>query len=113
VDSLKLTRVGAETAVRQESLRCSDRGRRAELERTDFLWRIKRQKSARTYHVFAMCEMEKNTVEKRVVTREAKTWKSRVNAIIPRVHSHFGSSRLDVPLSWPTDNDGSGGAVEP
>ena len=39
----------------------------------DFLWLIKRQTNARTYHVFAMCEMEKNTVEKRVVTREAKT----------------------------------------
>ena len=52
-------------------------------------------------------------MEKRVVTREAKTWKSHVNAIIPRVHSHFDSSRLEVPLSWTTDNDGSSGAVDP
>jgi hypothetical protein len=48
--------------------------------------------------------MEKNTAEKRVVTREAKTWKSRVNAIIRRVHSHFASSRLEAPLTWPADN---------
>jgi hypothetical protein len=57
-----------------------------------------------------MYQMEKNTAEKRVVTREAKTWKSRVNATIRRVHSHFGSSRLAAPLTWPTDNDSFSGA---
>jgi hypothetical protein len=49
-------------------------------------WRIKRRKSARTYHVFATCLTEKNTVEKLAVTREVRTWKSRVNATIRRVH---------------------------
>jgi hypothetical protein len=58
-----------------------------------------------------MYQLEKNTAEKPVATREAKTWKSHVNAIIRHVHSHFGGSRLIVPLTWPADNDGYGGAV--
>jgi hypothetical protein len=48
--------------------------------------------------------MENNTAERAVVTREAKTSKSRVNATIRRVHSHFGTSRLAVQLTWPADN---------
>jgi hypothetical protein len=50
-----------------------------------------------------MYQMEKNTAEKPVVTLEAKMWKSRVNAIIAHVRSRFGSSRLEVPLTWPAD----------
>jgi hypothetical protein len=49
--------------------------------------------------------MEKNTAEKPVVTPEAKMWKSRVNAIIWHVRSRFGSSRLEVPLTCPAEND--------
>jgi len=49
--------------------------------------------------------MEKNTAEKPVVTREAKMWKSRVSATIRHVRSPFGSSRLEVPLTWPADDD--------
>ncbi len=49
-----------------------------------------------------MYAMEKSTAEMRVVTPEAKTWKSRVNATI------FGSSRLEGPLTWPADNDSLG-----
>jgi len=45
----------------------------------------------RTYHAFAMCEMDKSTAERRVVKQEAKTWKSHVNATIWRAHSRFGS----------------------
>ncbi|HWO28884.1 MAG TPA: hypothetical protein VNO32_08800, partial [Candidatus Acidoferrum sp.] len=55
--------------------------------------------------------MEKNTAEKRAVMRAAMMWKSRVNAIIRRVHSHFGGSRVEAPLTLPADNDGTGGAV--
>jgi hypothetical protein len=33
-----------------------------------------------------MYAMEKNTAEKLAETREVKTWKSRVSAIIQRVH---------------------------
>jgi len=46
----------------------------------------------------------------RAVTREAKTSKSRVNATIWHVRSRFGGLHLAVPLTWPTDNDGFGGA---
>jgi hypothetical protein len=56
------------------------------LERTELQWRIKRVRNARTYHVFVMYEMERNTAERPVVTRAAKTWKSRVNATTRRVH---------------------------
>jgi hypothetical protein len=58
----------------------------------------------RTYRACAMYQMEKNTAEKHAVTREAKTWKSCVNATIRRVHSHFGGSHLEAPLTWPADN---------
>jgi hypothetical protein len=51
-----------------------------------------------------MCRMEKNTAEKPVVTREAKTWKARVNAIIWHARSRFASSRLEVALTWPADD---------
>jgi len=54
-----------------------------------------------------MYQMEKSTAEKRVVMREAKTWKSRVSATIGHVRSQFGSLRLALPLAWPVDNDGS------
>jgi len=45
----------------------------------------------RTYHAFAMCEMDKSTAEMRVVTQEAKMWKSHVNATMWRAHLRFGS----------------------
>jgi hypothetical protein len=51
-----------------------------------------------------MYQMEKNTAEKRAATREAMTWKSRANATIRRVHSHFGDFPLEVLLAWPADN---------
>ena len=35
--------------------------------------------------------------------REAKTWKLHVNATIWHVRSPFGSSRDEVPLTWPAD----------
>lgn len=41
-------------------------------ERTEKKWRIKTQKSARTYRACAMYQMEKHIAEKLVVTREAK-----------------------------------------
>ncbi len=41
------------------------------------------------------------------MTREAKTLRLRVNAIIRHVRSRFGSSRLEVPQAWPAENDGS------
>jgi Txe/YoeB family toxin of Txe-Axe toxin-antitoxin module len=40
--------------------------------------------------------MENSTAGKRVVMREAKTWKSRVNAITRLVYSRFDRSRLAV-----------------
>jgi hypothetical protein len=43
--------------------------------------------------------------------RAAMMWKSRVNAIIRRVRSHLGGSRIEAPLTRPADNDGTGGAV--
>jgi hypothetical protein len=46
-----------------------------------------------------MYQVEKNTAEKRAATLEAMTWKSRVNAIIRRVRSHFGGFRLAVLLA--------------
>jgi len=67
-------------------------------------WRIKGPTNARTYHVCVMCPMEKNTAEKSAVTREAKTWKSRVNATIWPVRSPFGSSRLEVLVISPTED---------
>jgi len=53
----------------------------------------------RTYLACAMCGMEKNTAEKPAATREAKPWKSRVNATILRVRLRFASSRLEAPLT--------------
>ncbi|MGA7461124.1 MAG: hypothetical protein WBW69_12920 [Candidatus Korobacteraceae bacterium] len=35
-----------------------------------------------TYLVYAMCQSDKLTAETRAATREAKTWKSRVNVTI-------------------------------
>jgi hypothetical protein len=46
------------------------------------------------------------------VTREAKTWKSRVNAITWRVHCRFGGSRLKVRLTWSTDSGSLLGAPD-
>jgi hypothetical protein len=68
-------------------------------------WRIKRQKSAHTYHVSAMWQVEKNTAEKRAARQAATMWKSHVNAIIRRVRSQFGCSRLEVLPTWPADDD--------
>jgi suppressor of ftsI len=53
-----------------------------------------------------MYQMERNIAEKPVETREAKTWKSRVNATIQRVRSHF--VRTHEALTWPFDNDTAG-----
>jgi hypothetical protein len=50
-----------------------------------------------------MCKTDKNTAEKPVVMREAKTWKLHVNATIWDVPSRFGSSLGEVPQTWPTD----------
>jgi hypothetical protein len=52
-----------------------------------------------------MCRTVKSIAVKPVVMREAKTWKSLVNAIIWLVQSRFGNSRLEVPLVWSTEND--------
>ena len=51
-----------------------------------------------------MWRMDKSTAENPVVTPEAKTWKSRVNAIIWRVRARFGSSWFVVPLTWLADD---------
>ncbi len=53
-----------------------------------------------------MYQMDKSTAGMRVVRREAKTWKSHVNATMRHVRSRFGSLRL--PLTWPIDDDRSG-----
>ncbi|PYX26345.1 MAG: hypothetical protein DMG82_02025 [Acidobacteria bacterium] len=53
-----------------------------------------------------MWQTDKNTAEKPVVTREAKTWKSHVNATIWHVPSRFGSSREEMPPTWPADVNG-------
>jgi hypothetical protein len=53
--------------------------------------------------------MERSIVERRVVTQEAKTWKSRVSAIIHCVRSPFGSLRGAVPLTWSTDQHADSG----
>jgi hypothetical protein len=58
-----------------------------------------------------MCEMDKNTAGMRAVTREAKTWKSHVNATTWRVHARFGSLCLAPVLTWPVDKDRYGGAA--
>src|SRR3989442_7185448 len=58
-----------------------------------------------------MCRMEKSTAEKRVVTREAKTWKSHVNATIRRIRSQCGILRLGAPLTLQTDKERSGGVL--
>jgi hypothetical protein len=73
---------------------------RSDPERMEPIWRIKTVRSARTYRVSAMYRPEKNTAEKPAVTREAKTWKLHVNVGIRRVHLPFGSSLLEVPLTW-------------
>jgi uncharacterized protein DUF3300 len=52
-----------------------------------------------------MWQLEKNTAENRVATQEARTWKSRVNATIRCVRLHFGTSHLEVSLTWPADSD--------
>jgi hypothetical protein len=48
--------------------------------------------------------MEKNTAEKRAVTREVKTWRSRVNATIRLVHSRFRQFVTRTPLTRPANN---------
>src|SRR5207302_9569269 len=54
--------------------------------------------------------MEKNIAEKRVGTREATIWKSHVNATIWHVHSHFANPRLELRVTWPPNNERSGGS---
>jgi hypothetical protein len=54
-----------------------------------------------------MYQMEKNTAETLVVTREAKALKSFVNATTWSVRCQFGSLRLAVQLAWRTDDEGS------
>src|SRR6266851_6657039 len=56
-----------------------------------------------------MYRVEKSTAERRVDSREAKTWKSRVSVTIRRVRSRFGGLRLAVLPAWTADNGGSGG----
>jgi hypothetical protein len=51
--------------------------------------------------------MASNTAEKPAVPREVRKWKSRANAAIRHVRSHFGSPRLEVPLTWQVENDTS------
>ena len=55
-----------------------------------------------------MWPMEKNIAEKSVAMQAAKTWKSRVNAIICLAPCHIGSSRAEAPLTWPAENICSG-----
>ena len=55
--------------------------------------------------------MEKNTAERSAETREVKTWRSRVNATIRRVHCRFGNLRLEVSLTSPANNRRSSGAI--
>src|ERR1700730_8747853 len=66
-------------------------------------WRIKRQESAGTFHASAMYQTGKSIAEGRVVTREAKTWKSRVNATMALVSSQFGNFCLAMPPTRPTE----------
>jgi hypothetical protein len=49
--------------------------------------------------------MEKSSAEKRVVTRAATMWKSRVSAIIRLVRLRFGILRREMPLTSPVEND--------
>jgi hypothetical protein len=56
--------------------------------------------------------MDKSIAVNPAVTREAKTWKSRVNAITWRVHCRFGGSRLKVRLTWSTDSGSLLGAPD-
>jgi hypothetical protein len=56
-------------------------------------------------HIPCLCTVAngKNTAERRVAKREAKTWKSHVNATIQRVPSQFGNFCQATPLTWPTN----------
>src|SRR5439155_5545151 len=45
--------------------------KRSSLFGENYQWQIGNRQNARTYHVFAMCEMDKNTAETYVVKREA------------------------------------------
>jgi hypothetical protein len=83
---------------------------RSDPERMEPTWRIKTARSARTYRVSATYLPEKNTADRPVVTREARTWKLHVSAAIRRVHLHFGSSLLEVPLTCSADIATCGGA---
>ena len=58
-------------------------------------------RNVRTSHVFARFPLARSTAEMPVGTREARTWKSRVNAIIPPVRLRLRRSRLEVPLTLP------------
>lgn len=54
----------------------------------------RRQQNERIVHAFAMCSRDLSTAEKHVVTREAKTWKSRVSATLQRVPSRVSGCEL-------------------
>lgn len=79
--------------------------RESEIERTELSWRIKLPKSARTYHASAKFEMEPSTADKSVATQAVKMCKSRVTATTRCVRSYFDTSRLEVSLTWPADNE--------
>src|SRR5713226_9144385 len=52
-----------------------------------------------------MCQTEKNIAGRRVVSRGAKTWKSRVDATMPLVRLLFGNLRLAMPPTRSTERN--------
>ncbi len=72
-------------SVKRQNALIEENGWNSKERKRTAKWRIKTRESARTYHAFAMYEMDKSIAEMRVVTREVKTWRSRVNATIRRV----------------------------
>src|SRR6266853_2914070 len=52
-----------------------------------------------------MCQTERNIAGRRVVTRGAKKWKSRVNATMPLVRVLFGNLRLATPPPRSTERN--------
>lgn len=61
--------------------------------------------SVHIYRVYVMLRMENNTAEKSVATQEARTWKSHVNAIIWHAPCPIASSRVEMPQTWPAENE--------
>jgi hypothetical protein len=72
-------------------------------------WRIKKPESALTSLVCAMYPGESSTAQTHVAMRAATTSRSRVNATTRHVRSRFGILRLALSLTWPTNNEKSGG----